>query len=706
MKMHRVLNLALAVGFAVSVSSTALSAVALAADPAVQDEDMLLDEEMFVEPEGEPSAEVSAEPSAEPSSEPSAEPSVEPSSEPSAEPSVAPTLEPGAEPSPEATEEVEPSPEPSEEADQLPELQLNMAQFKLEAPEQSYTITYDLAPALVKAGYTLRVSGEAELNAAGTRAVRTVRLDPEEDAGRITSFGVWVTDYAGVDEQAVQMTLSEKASGAKKDSGEAVAFEKGTRVSVLSGGIAKVDYSIGFGHTYFDAGSNVALTVSIPATHWVDTVLKAGSCGVEVGNDMGSYYTYCVEPDNAYPMAGTGSFLDNLPGRPELTYRFASQGELSARALEDILDNEMLARALMAGYPYDVFGFSRLDAATDAARGALTQQVIWALMRGDSYDEDALQGVDPYFAAVWNYAATGELPDGFDRVDETAITVLGGGQVELRYVADETDANYGKYVGTFQLSQVNDSLKVVSLPQGLELSYDYNGSQTAVTAGEAVVGSDGTFTAVAEEGTDLTGLSFSYTKYQLVDEKTLGAFVTDLPGKSRPFQAMLGFGWSDVSGGVDVGFTTAGKPVPPTGDPTDPSETPTETPPANSGDNGDRDDRPGRPTPPPASTPEAPAPEDSEPAEEIEIVDEEIPLASQPEEEELVELIPEEVPLADLPEVFDGEETVIVDDPTALGDLPQTGTTAQANTGLTAALLAAAGALALAGVSLLKKKES
>ena len=191
MKMHRVLNLALAVGFAVSVSSTALSAVALAADPAVQDEDMLLDEEMFVEPEGEPSAEVSAEPSAEPSSEPSAEPSVEPSSEPSAEPSVAPTLEPGAEPSPEATEEVEPSSEPSEEADQLPEFQLNMAQFKLEAPEQSYTITYDLAPALVKAGYTLRVSGEAELNVAGTRAVRTVRLDPEEDAGRITSFGVW-----------------------------------------------------------------------------------------------------------------------------------------------------------------------------------------------------------------------------------------------------------------------------------------------------------------------------------------------------------------------------------------------------------------------------------------------------------------------------------------------------------------------------------
>ena len=71
-----------------------------------------------------------------------------------------------------------------------------------------------------------------------------------------------------------------------------------------------------------------------------------------------------------------------------------------------------------------------------------------------------------------------------------------------------------------------------------------------------------------------------------------------------------------------------------------------------------------------------------------------------------MELIPEEVPLADLPEVFDGEETVIVDDPTALGDLPQTGTTAQANTGLTAALLAAAGALTLAGVSLLKKKES
>ena len=159
---------------------------------------------------------------------------------------------------------------------------------------------------------------------------------------------------------------------------------------------------------------------------------------------------------------------------------------------------------------------------------------------------------------------------------------------------------------------------------------------------------------------------------------------------------------------------TAAEPTPSESPSQEPSESPSQEPsespsqePATPPSGGDDDDRPSPPSPKPAPVPE-PSPEAAPPAqgeEEIEIVDEEIPLADGPQEDESMELADGDVPLADLPKEIPVEEIVIVDDPIALGDLPQTGTTAQPGHGLAAALLSAAGVLALAGVSLLRKRE-
>ena len=84
------------------------------------------------------------------------------------------------------------------------------------------------------------------------------------------------------------------------------------------------------------------------------------------------------------------------------------------------------------------------------------------------------------------------------------------------------------------------------------------------------------------------------------------------------------------------------------------------------------------------------------------IPDEEVPLTDLPQEETIIE--EPSVPLADTPDEDTG--TVILDEGTPLGNLPQTGTTAQpADPTITLGLLAVSVSLAAAGLWLLRKRE-
>lgn len=118
----------------------------------------------------------------------------------------------------------------------------------------------------------------------------------------------------------------------------------------------------------------------------------------------------------------------------------------------------------------------------------------------------------------------------------------------------------------------------------------------------------------------------------------------------------------------------------------------------------DRDnDRDNDPTPTRRPV-ETPAPEVTPPAEggEVIIPDEEVPLTDLPQEETIIE--EPSVPLADTPDEDTG--TVILDEGTPLGNLPQTGTTAQpADPTVTLGLLAVSVSLAAAGLWLLRKRE-
>lgn len=101
---------------------------------------------------------------------------------------------------------------------------------------------------------------------------------------------------------------------------------------------------------------------------------------------------------------------------------------------------------------------------------------------------------------------------------------------------------------------------------------------------------------------------------------------------------------------------------------------------------------------------ETPTPEVTPPAENGEVIipDEEVPLTDLPQEETIIE--EPQVPLADTPDEDTG--TVILDEGTPLGNLPQTGTTAQpADPTITLGLLAVSVSLAAAGLWLLRKRE-
>lgn len=114
-------------------------------------------------------------------------------------------------------------------------------------------------------------------------------------------------------------------------------------------------------------------------------------------------------------------------------------------------------------------------------------------------------------------------------------------------------------------------------------------------------------------------------------------------------------------------------------------------------------------TPEPSETPEPEEPKSSrksrpQPEEVLEIGEPEVPLAVLPEPEETVTLEEPEVPLALLPEPEEPQPE-IVEEPTPLGELPQTGMTAAPAAGMTAVLAACAACLTLAGAALLRRRE-
>lgn len=121
------------------------------------------------------------------------------------------------------------------------------------------------------------------------------------------------------------------------------------------------------------------------------------------------------------------------------------------------------------------------------------------------------------------------------------------------------------------------------------------------------------------------------------------------------------------------------------------------------GDPGRDDDRDRDPVPSRRPV-ETPPPEVTPPAGNGEVIipDEEVPLTDLPQEETIIE--EPSVPLADTPDEDTG--TVILDEGTPLGNLPQTGTTAQpADPTITLGLLAVSVSLAAAGLWLLRKRE-
>lgn len=280
-----------------------------------------------------------------------------------------------------------------------------------------------------------------------------------------------------------------------------------------------------------------------------------------------------------------------------------------------------------------------------------------------------------------DYTYTGHTPENLTVPAEGTLTVT------LKYL---------RGVDTYPVGGEKVVTGLSSLPQGYSVTLALKNGETeldtvTLTAGDFTRMDDGsyranflfqarveagTYTIQETSGSSVGGYNGPAVSYQLAEYTEEGAV------NSNTNQVTVGEGRESLLTVTNAYTVISG------GDPGDDDR-----------DNG-RDDNP----PPTRRPAETPAPEATPPAENGEVIisDEEVPLTDLPQEETIIE--EPSVPLADTPDEDTG--TVILDEGTPLGNLPQTGTTAQpADPTVTLGLLAVSVSLAAAGLWLLRKRE-
>ena len=283
-----------------------------------------------------------------------------------------------------------------------------------------------------------------------------------------------------------------------------------------------------------------------------------------------------------------------------------------------------------------------------------------------------------------DYTYTGHTPDNLTVPAEGTLTVT------LKYL---------RGVDTYSVGGEKVVTGLSSLPQGYSVTLALKNGDTeldtvTLTAGDFTREDDGsyranflfqarveagTYTIQETSGSSVGGYNGPAVSYQLEE------YVETGPTHTNTNQVTVGGGkeWSMVVTNAYTVITS--------GDP-------------GRDDNRDDDRNNDRDTTNTRQPSETPPPEVTPPAGNGEVIipDEEVPLTDLPQEETIIE--EPSVPLADTPDEDTG--TVILDEGTPLGNLPQTGTTAQpADPTITLGLLAVSVSLAAAGLWLLRKRE-
>lgn len=283
-----------------------------------------------------------------------------------------------------------------------------------------------------------------------------------------------------------------------------------------------------------------------------------------------------------------------------------------------------------------------------------------------------------------DYTYTGHTPDNLTVPAEGTLTVtlkylrgvdtyLVGGE---KVVTGLSSLPQG-YSVTLALKNGDTELDTVTLTAG-DFTREDDGSYRANFLFQAQVEA-GTYTIQETSGSSVGGYNGPAVSYQLEE------YVETGPTHTNTNQVTVGGGkeWKLVVTNAYTVITS--------GDP-------------GRDDNRDDDRNNDRDTTNTRQPSETPPPEVTPPAGNGEVIipDEEVPLTDLPQEETIIE--EPQVPLADTPDEDTG--TVILDEGTPLGNLPQTGTTAQpADPTITLGLLAVSVSLAAAGLWLLRKRE-
>jgi pilin isopeptide linkage protein len=186
-------------------------------------------------------------------------------------------------------------------------------------------------------------------------------------------------------------------------------------------------------------------------------------------------------------------------------------------------------------------------------RAFYTQQVIWEIQNHGLDENYTFHAYNAYDKALYDYAATEKLPEGWVTPDDNSITITNlaaDGKLNLNQVTDSSSDYAGKYTATLQLSRGTDSLKLTKIPTGVKLYYqktvDYAPKQVEVTKNGYAPGNKGTFTVVSDSKIQLgeSEIAFSYLKSdnEHLDMGNLGLLITDKKGDNgNGYQSMLGY---------------------------------------------------------------------------------------------------------------------------------------------------------------------
>lgn len=402
-------------------------------------------------------------------------------------------------------------------------------------------------------------------------------------------------------------------------------------------------------------------------THWVDSRFGNSMVGRLIGNEDGSWYTYCVDEDLAYPSEG-GLYL-NIP-REEIPYSdqqlvndsirvntdslhtFRYGDKLYQESGDSVPRQAQLAKVLEAGYPHN--GVAAINSIADslnygeAQRAFFTQNAVWAVLSGNP-----AKAGGAYASALYEYATAGTVA-GKPITDPTQLVITDGvdsdGQISLTYQEDTQ-----LWAGSITFNAVPGDLVLAEVSDGVEVS----------TVGGAILHSGDTVTdttLLLTASSAIRGaIRFSYNARQTVDAETLTLFetnITDLTMESEgadrflsadPYQRMLGYTATESREELTALVFGVNQPAPEPGpepmpepdpDPTpEPTPTPVPTPDDGRDDEGYDDDRPTPPvdipeeTPPLADLPEeVPAAEEEEAPVDLEELEEpEVPMAQAPE---------------------------------------------------------------------------